>query len=560
MAYWYLLKTWWKYADRDRYGIVLAILLHTFSVMCKVLTPYAIAQVLNTLQETPRALILDKIMPWIGFWILLWFLDNIFHRSGRYFEFSVGYRAKKRYLMQHYQTLTQLSLGWHADHHSGDIINRLNTSADALYSFAIGQMIYVLCVVSFVGPLIMLSFLNFKIAALALFISIIAMCVIRIFDKKLVACIRNYNAARHKISATLFDFISNMRTIIIVKLGDKTKKDFAEKIEDGYGPLMYYEVWINAIKWFFISMFGVILRVGVVFYYIYLQLKNNGPILVGNAAAVFQYMGQISSAFVEASRKVQDLLNYRTNLEEIEHIIPPHLIAINAPSPRKPRWQKLQICNVHFAYGSKKVLTDFNLTIHKGQKIALTGESGAGKSTLMYLLRGLYDPSNGHVLIDDRSKTYAVSILGTMTTLMPQDPEIFENTIVYNITMGLAYSDKQIDQAIELSCFKPVLAKLPNGLQTDIREKGVNLSGGERQRLALARNILAALNSDIILMDEPTSSIDMKNELQIFKNLINYFKDKTIIASIHRLYLTELFDRSIHMESGRISHKKTPLK
>ena len=452
--------------------------------------------------------------------------------------------------MQHYQTLTQLPLAWHADHHSGDTINRLNTSANALYQFAIGQMTYVLCVISFFGPLIMLYFLNPKISLLAFGISCVAMYVIRFFDKKLIRCIRNYNTAMHKISATLYDFISNMRTIIIVKLGDKTAKDFSAKIEDGYRPLMYYEVWVNALKWFFISLSGVSLRVGVVFYYIFLQLKNGGTILVGNASAVFQYVGQISSAFVEASRKVQDLLQYHTNMEEIESIIPSHLMT--RPIHQKPRWKHLKLQYISFSYGSKKVLHDLSLDVQKGQKIALTGESGAGKSTLMYLLRGLYDCANGDVLIDTQSKPHPLSILGSITTLMPQDPEIFENTIEYNITMGLDYAEKQMNDAIELSCFKSVLAKLPNGLQTDIREKGVNLSGGERQRLALARNILAAINSDIILMDEPTSSIDMKNEQKIFMNLISYFKDKTIIASIHRLYLTDLFDCSIHLENGQI--------
>ena len=95
-----------------------------------------------------------------------------------------------------------------------------------------------------------------------------------------------------------------------------------------------------------------------------------------------------------------------------------------------------------------------------------------------------------------------------------------------------------------------MLEKLPSGLQTDIREKGVNLSGGERQRLALARNILAAIDSDIILMDEPTSSVDMENEQEIYRGLFEFFKDKTIISSVHKLYLLSFFDTVIHIEKG----------
>ena len=146
-------------------------------------------------------------------------------------------------------------------------------------------------------------------------------------------------------------------------------------------------------------------------------------------------------------------------------------------------------------------------------------------------LRGLYEPQKGSLTINEK-KACDLKTLGTMTTLMPHDPEIFENTIEYNITMGLSHPKSAVKEALRISCFDKVLSKLPEGLATDNREKGVNLSGGERQRLALARNILAAKDSDIILMDEATGSIDMNNEKEIFQNILSYFKDKTIIASI----------------------------
>jgi len=97
-----------------------------------------------------------------------------------------------------------------------------------------------------------------------------------------------------------------------------------------------------------------------------------------------------------------------------------------------------------------------------------------------------------------------------------------------------------------------VLAKLPQGLDTDIREKGVNLSVGQRQRLALARGIFAAEQSDIVLLDEPTSSVDLMTEEKIFRNLFTHFKDKTIIATLHRLHLLPMFDRILFLDQGRI--------
>lgn len=556
MAYWYLLKTYWHYAGKERIGLILSIVFHVVSISFNVGIPYAIAGALNTIQKYPKDLIIEKIIPWIVLWVSFSIGFNIFHRIGRYFEFRSGYRTKQRFLIQHYHILTRLPLSWHADHHSGDVINRLNTSANALYAFATGQMTYVKCFVAYVGPLIMLYFLNPKISLLAFIISVVALFVIRVFDKILVKYFKQVNQINHKISAVLFDFVSNMRTIIIVKLGAKTTADYNKKIAQGYHPVMYLETWVNALKWFFISLFNLILQISVVFYYIFLQLKSTQGILVGNAAAVFQYLNQMSAAFTEASREIQKLIQYKTNLEEVRLISDASFQMTS--KVHKPKWQTLSIEGLTFSYPHKKsILSQLNFQITKGQKIALTGESGSGKSTFMYILRGLYDPRYVKLKINGKEFSQDLSVLKEITTLMPQDPEIFENTIEYNITMGMDFSNKAIEDALRLSCFDKVLTKLPDGLATDIREKGVNLSGGERQRLALARNILAARDSDIILMDEATSSVDMKNEKEIFQNILVYFKDKTIIASIHRLYLMDLFDVSYHMDGAKISAIKT---
>jgi ABC-type multidrug transport system fused ATPase/permease subunit len=105
---------------------------------------------------------------------------------------------------------------------------------------------------------------------------------------------------------------------------------------------------------------------------------------------------------------------------------------------------------------------------------------------------------------------------------------------------------------MELARFTPVLQRMPHGLNTDIREKGVNLSGGEKQRLALARGILATKDSSILLLDEPTSSVDAQNELLIYKNIFREYHHKCIISSIHRLHLLDMFDKVYVLDHGKI--------
>jgi ABC-type multidrug transport system fused ATPase/permease subunit len=179
------------------------------------------------------------------------------------------------------------------------------------------------------------------------------------------------------------------------------------------------------------------------------------------------------------------------------------------------------------------------------------GESGSGKSTLMRVLAGLYAPQHATFTIDGTLRPDIID-LGGIATLLPQDPEIFESTVEHNITMGLEHGAEAVRRVCDLTCFAPVVEALPAGPATVISERGVNLSGGQKQRLALARGMLAARDSSLILLDEPTSSIDPTTESLIYDALFREFADACIVSSVHRLHLLPRFDLVVLMQDGRI--------
>ncbi len=197
----------------------------------------------------------------------------------------------------------------------------------------------------------------------------------------------------------------------------------------------------------------------------------------------------------------------------------------------------IEFKNVNFKYETveRNTLNNLSLNILGGKMTALVGHSGAGKSTIMNLIPRFYDLDDGKISIDEQS-IYDVSAqsLRKHISLVSQDTTLFDDTIKNNIIYSkLNASDDEINEVIKLSHCEEFIKKLPNGLDTIIGENGIRLSGGEKQRLSIARAMLK--KSQIILLDEATSSLDAETEEKI-QNAINYLtKDRTTLVIAHRL-------------------------
>ncbi len=551
MAFLFLFRETWRYAGRDRWKIVLYVLVHLLAAVGPLATPLVFAQILNSLQTEQGDAMLRSVVRWTLAWAGLFVWFNVFHRVGRWFEFDVGYRLKRTYLNRYYRIATDLPLAWHTDHHSGETIDRINLAAGALFEFSLRQFVYIDQLMKFAGTLIVLAFMSWRVAAVALVVAVVTIVIVRSFDKRLVLAFAKLNTVNHKVSAVLFDYLSNIKTIITLRLGDRTARELDALIAEGYGPFMRAETYLNAMKWATVTVCMMALQVGTIFYYIWLRLRDGGGVLIGNVAAVLQYLEQMSGTFGSIAGEYQQIIHWRQNYEAVSDL-DASVPADAAFAHQAFAWRDIAVDGLSFAYGGAvKTLDDVSFHMKAGERIALVGESGSGKSTLMVLLRGLYETRDVRLTIDGKeSRTLAP--LGGITTLIPQEPEIFENTIRYNITVGLEYPEPAVQEALRLSRFDRVVGRLGGGLETDVREKGVTLSGGERQRLALARGILAASNSSLVLMDEPTSSVDAANELAIYENVFAAFPQSTIVSSIHRLHLLPRFDRVVVMEKGRV--------
>ena len=218
---------------------------------------------------------------------------------------------------------------------------------------------------------------------------------------------------------------------------------------------------------------------------------------------------------------------------------------------------EVKVKNLSFAYNDdKNILENINLSIKKGMKIAIVGASGSGKTTLANLLVGLYAFEKGDILYDNCSiKDIGLDIVRDNVYLVLQNPQMFNDTIRANLTFGAHVDDELLFEALSIAQLGSFVEDLKEGLDTKVGRNGVKLSGGQRQRLSIARMIVQ--NSNIVILDESTSALDVHTESRLFESLNDYLKDKTTIIIAHRLSTIRKADYIYVLDRGKIEEEGT---
>ncbi len=553
--YFNLIGTFWNYCPTPhRIRFIIAYVMFVIGNLIDSTRPLVLAYVINILQQGGADLI-EKVLWGLGAYAGIGVVFWMFHGPARYLERIAGFQSTKAYADHLYKLVVSYPLQWHRDNHSGSTIDRITKSYQALHDFSNNGYGLIQTVISIIMALVFIIWI-FPLGGIISVITAGAMIwVIKGFNRGLTRTTKEKNEKRHFFQAGLFDYVSNSLTIITLRMEGRTAKELLSRAGKIFPPFRE-NVIINEQKWFTNSILAGGLRFIIILAYVLYHQRIENPIMIGLMVALFQYADKFSWGFVALVREQENIILGNANLEAAKPILEAEKKFIKRATkyPNLKNWNTLKISNLDFRYEDeekrKHHLKDINLVLEKGKKYAFVGASGSGKSTLMMILRGLYDSDAGILEID--GKVRDLHQLTTMTTLIPQDPEIFENTMEYNITVGLKKKEKEIKEAIDMARFSSVLKRLPKGIQSDIKEKGVNLSGGEKQRLALARGIFSIQDSSMILLDEPTSSVDTVNEGKIYRALFRKFSDRCIISAIHKLHLLKNFDHIYVFDNGKL--------
>jgi ATP-binding cassette subfamily C protein len=218
----------------------------------------------------------------------------------------------------------------------------------------------------------------------------------------------------------------------------------------------------------------------------------------------------------------------------------------------------LDIKDLSFAYiENKPILENINMHIAKGSKVAVVGASGSGKTTLANIIVGFYPFDHGEILYGHISnKNLQLSTIRENVHLILQHPKLFNDTMLFNLTLGNEYSDEAVQNALHIAQLDEVIDRLDNGLDTLVGKDGIKLSGGQRQRVAIARMVLS--DPKVVIFDESTSALDVHTEAKLFGALHSFLEKKTVITIAHRLSTIKNAEFIFVLEDGQVVDSGTP--
>lgn len=282
---------------------------------------------------------------------------------------------------------------------------------------------------------------------------------------------------------------------------------------------------------------------------------RSGDMTLGELLIVIGYLGQLYGPLQSISKRVAGLQNHLTSAQRVHELLSEVPDVVDRPGARAlDRCAgSVEIDNVSFGYTpDHNVLEGLSLRVPAGTRVGIAGRTGAGKSTLISLITRFYDPSIGVVRLDGVDlRDYRLADLRDQFSIVLQEPVLFSTSIAENLRYAKPWAtDDQLIAAAKTAGAHDFIAALPGGYDTMVGERGMTLSGGERQRISLARAFLK--DAPILILDEPTSSVDMATERQIMEAMERLMEGRTTFMIAHRLSTLDSCDIRVELVGGRV--------
>jgi ABC-type multidrug transport system fused ATPase/permease subunit len=472
----------------------------------------------------------------------------------------VGQRALQDLRIEIFRHLQRLSIGFYSRNRAGVLISRLTNDIQALDQLVTDGIYTIFSAgLTLLGTAAVLVFLDPKLALVTFAVFPILAGASLWFR---IASAGAYRATREKlglVTAYLQETISGMRIVRAFGQEERHKAQLAE-LNAEYRDVNMRTVYLNAAYFPSVELLSAIATAVILVYGGHRAIE--GDVTIGVLVA---FVGYLNNFFEPIQQLSQLYTTYQSGMAALDKIFElldeqPDLAdapdAVDLPELRG----EIEFENVAFCYGAEDAgfaLRDIDLHVPPGQTVALVGATGAGKSTLAKLVARFYDPTSGSVLIDGHDlRSVSQRSLRAQLGIVPQEGYLFSGTVRENIAFGRPdATDEEVRAAAHAVGAHEFICALPKAYETEVGERGVQLSAGQRQLVAFAR--AACADPRILILDEPTSNVDVHTEARIERGLRRLLAGRTAIVIAHRLSTIRGAGRIVVLDHGGVAEQGT---
>jgi ATP-binding cassette, subfamily B, bacterial len=463
-------------------------------------------------------------------------------------QMLLGFRAK---LFGHVQ---RISLSYHDSRGTADSIYRIQYDATALQNILISGVVpFVSSAITLISMIYVTAYINGKFALIGLAVSPFLLLVSRYYRRELRGVSRSVKKLESSALSVVHEVLGSVRVVRAFGQEDREQQRFLQKSNEGMRARIH--------QTFIEGGYGItvaLLTAGGMAAVLYIGVLDvrSGKLTLGNLLLVMSYLGQLYSPLRTVGKKMATMQSHLVSAERAFALLdeaPQVEERANASHLRRASGS-IAFNQVSFSYdgGHEPVLQDISFEIRPGECVGIIGATGAGKTTLVSLLTRFFDPTSGEILLDGVDlRDYKLADLRNQFAIVLQEPILFSSSIAENIAYARPHADRsEIVAAAKAANAHDFILNLPRGYDTLVGERGMRLSGGERQRISIARAFLK--NSPILILDEPTSSIDVRTEADLLEAMERLTRGRTTCIITHRSSALKFCNTVLRVDQRRV--------
>jgi len=485
-------------------------------------------------------------------------IGGISTSSEKYLTTSVGQWVTHDLRRTLYHHIHRLSLSQHDEARVGDLISRVTSDIEAIQSFIVTALLgAVVSVMTLLGMIGVMFYLNWRFTLIALSVAPALFGVVFYYTRRIRKASREVRKKESELVSVVQEVLSSIRVVKAFSREEYEQERFETQ------SLENLEIALKArtIKAKLSPIVDVIVAVGTCLVLGYgARLVVSGGMTTGSLVVFIFYLGKMYKPMRDLSKLTDTISKAFVGYERIVEVLRTESQVKDKPRARvAPKFKGgIEFDKVSFSYnGEQPILKDVNFAIKAGQVAAFVGPTGAGKTTIISLVARFYDPTSGGIKIDGKDiRSYKLASMRGQMSFVLQETLLFRAPVWQNIAYGKPQASRaEIMKAAEIANAAEFIDKLPNGYDTLLGERGVTLSGGQRQRIAIARAVLR--DAPILILDEPTSSLDASAESSVVEALDRLMKNKTCLVIAHHLSTIRNADAIFVVKDGEIAEHGT---